>query len=182
MDRSARTAGFILDLDVLIEEPDWLATLPNVVDLCRAAASAALASTPWWGSVSSSPVEACLLLANDARVRALNEEFRGRDEPTNVLSFPSVGPDVLAAVGADGPPPILGDIAIALETSAMEAALESRSLSDHLRHLVVHGTLHLLGYDHATQGEAADMEELEVRVLASLGIADPYSSNGGTPR
>ena len=92
------------------------------------------------------------------------------------MSFPSVEPDVLAAVGADGLPSALGDIVIALETTSAEAALESKSLADHLRHLVVHGTLHLLGYDHATAGEAAEMEALEVRVLAILGIADPYSA------
>lgn len=169
-------ADATLDLAVLTETPGWLAKLPDAVDLCRSAASAAFAIADRRWFVSGGSVEACLLLSDNERIRALNNAFRGRDEPTNVLSFPSVEPDVLAAVGADGSPSALGDIVIALETTSAEAALESKSLADHLRHLVVHGTLHLLGYDHATAGEATEMEALEVRVLATLGIADPYSA------
>jgi probable rRNA maturation factor len=176
MNRSVGMADATLDLAVLTETPGWLAKLPDAVDLCRSAASAAFAAADRRWFVSGGSVEACLLLSDNERIRALNNTFRGRDEPTNVLSFPSVEPDVLAAVGADGSPSALGDIVIALETASAEAALESKPLADHLRHLVVHGTLHLLGYDHATAGEAAEMEALEVRVLATLGIADPYSA------
>ncbi len=111
-------------------------------------------------------------------MKQLNKAFRGRDEPTNVLSFPSVEKDVLAAIGADTFPSALGDIVIALETTTAEAELEAKSLADHLRHLVVHGTLHLLGYDHATADEANEMEALEIRALATLGITDPYASLG----
>lgn len=176
MNRSVGMADATLDLAVLTETPGWLAKLPDAVDLCRSAASAAFAAADRRWFVSGGSVEACLLLSDNERIRALNNAFRGRDEPTNVLSFPSVEPDVLAAVGADGSPSALGDIVIALETASAEAALESKPLADHLRHLVVHGTLHLLGYDHATAGEATEMEALEVRVLATLGIADPYSA------
>jgi probable rRNA maturation factor len=166
------------DLEVVTEEPGWLTQLPEVVDLCRTAAKAAFAAAGGHRLVSGGSAEACLLLSHDARIQALNKAFRGRDEPTNVLAFPSAEPDVLAAAGADGLPPTLGDIIIGLETTSAEAALEAKSLADHLRHLVVHGTLHLLGYDHATMAEAAEMEALEVRALATLNIADPYLSSG----
>ena len=104
----------------------------------------------------------------DARLRELNREWRGQDKPTNVLSFPAVPPDRLATS------PLLGDIAVAYETARREAEAEDKALPDHLVHLVVHGTLHLLGHDHLDPVEAQRMEALEIRVLAGLGIADPY--------
>src|SRR5512134_4005690 len=177
MNRSLGMADATFELEVVLEEPGWLTQLPGVVDLCRTAAKAAfVAAGGGHRVVSGGSAEACLLLSHDAHMRALNNAFRGRDEATNVLSFPSAEPDVLAAVGADGLPPALGDIIIALETTSAEAALEAKSLADHLRHLVVHGTLHLLGYDHATIPDAAEMEALEVRALATLEVADPYAS------
>jgi probable rRNA maturation factor len=171
-------ADATFELEVVTEEPGWLRELPNVVDLCRSAAEAAFAAAGGHRLVSGGGAEACLLLSDDARIKGLNNTFRGRDEPTNVLSFPSAEPDVLAAIGADGVPATLGDIIIALETTSAEAALDAKSLGDHLRHLVVHGTLHLLGFDHATAPEAAEMEALERRALATLDIADPYTSPG----
>ncbi|MCA0400961.1 MAG: rRNA maturation RNase YbeY [Proteobacteria bacterium] len=111
--------------------------------------------------------EITLLLADDARVHALNRDYRGFDKPTNVLSFP-------AATMPGDEAPALGDIALAFETCAREAREEGKELPDHLTHLVVHGVLHLLGHDHETDDEAEAMEALEVRVLAGLGINDPY--------
>src|SRR6266511_4828405 len=165
-----------LDLEVIAETPAWAERLPDFVELCRAAAATAFAAAPGHRLFHGGAAEAGLLLSDDARVRALNKTFRGRDEPTNVLSFSNVEVDVLAAAGADGRPFGLGDIVVAFETTAGEAAQEGKFLSDHLSHLVVHGMLHLLGYDHSTDGEALEMEALEVRALAALGIADPYSS------
>jgi probable rRNA maturation factor len=175
---AAMTDVAILDLEVIAEAPAWAEALPEVVELCRSAAGAAFAAARGHRHFPGGAAEACLLLSIDARVRALNKTFRGRDEPTDVLSFSSVEVDVLAAAGADGPPSGLGDIVIAFETAAGDAARQEKSLSDHLSHLVVHGVLHLLGYDHATDAEALEMEALEVRALATLGIADPYSSAG----
>ncbi|MGE5600181.1 MAG: rRNA maturation RNase YbeY [Pseudomonadota bacterium] len=181
-----RNAGMtelaILDLEVIAETPAWAKRLPEFAELCRGAAGAAFAAASGHRQVPGGAAEATLLLADDARIRALNKTFRGRDEPTNVLSFPNVEVDVLAAAGADGPPCALGDIVIAFETTVGEAAREGTSLSHHLSHLVVHGILHLLGYDHSTDDEALVMEALEVRALAALGIADPYSSVSETPR
>ena len=166
-----------LELDVLIEEPGWTAAMPDAEALCRTAAAAAWAlAAPTLAWPPGQEVEACLLLASDNRVQALNRDFRGCDEPTDVLSFPAVEPDVLAAVGAEAPPPLLGDIVIALQTTLADAAREGKPAPDHLRHLVVHGILHLLGHDHQRDDAAAVMEALEVQILAGLGVADPYGS------
>nr|WP_245978369.1 rRNA maturation RNase YbeY [Stella humosa] len=127
--------------------------------LVRRAVRAALAVAPV--PPAGSP-EMAVLLADDTLLRQLNNDYRGLDKPTNVLSFTA------------GDPLLLGDVAIAYETTAAEAAAAGKPLADHLSHLVVHGTLHLLGYDHETTEDAAEMEPLEVRALAALGIADPY--------
>ncbi len=154
----------MIALDVLVEAGDW-AGLGDPEELGRRAVEAA------FGAASDAPredVEITLLLTDDAGIRALNRDFRGRDKPTNVLSFPSP-----AQPGAPGPRH-LGDIALACETLAREADEEGKSLQDHATHLVVHGTLHLLGYDHELEAQAEIMEALEVKALATLGIADPY--------
>ncbi len=153
------TAG--LEVDVSISCPTWTATLPGAQDLCRGAARAAFqAAAPdvaW--------AEASLMLADDAMVRDLNRAYRGRDEPTNVLAFPGLDDG-----GAPGAPTMLGDVVVAYETTAAEAARSRTALADHLSHLVVHGILHLLGHDHETDADAERMEGLECRALASLGV------------
>jgi len=172
------TADPPLELDVLIEADAWTGALPGAEELCRMAASAAFAHTNGIVFSAGSLPNACILLASDERMRELNRAFRGRDEPTNVLSFPGIEADVLAAAGGDGLPDVLGDIVVAFETTAAEAAAQGISLADHLSHLVVHGMLHLLGYDHASDHDADVMEALESRVLETLGVADPYASAG----
>ena len=127
------------------------------------AASVALAgATPCEGA------ELCVHLADDAHIRTLNARWRGLDKPTNVLSFPAADPAHL------GEARLLGDIVLAYETVAREAQDEGKSLDDHFRHLVVHGFLHLLGFDHETDAEAQTMEAMETRILGRLGVADPY--------
>ena len=119
------------------------------------------------------------MLANDARVRRLNRDFRGQDKPTNVLSFPIEASESGPAPDESGSGPrLLGDVVFAFETLDREAAAQSKLLSDHLSHLTVHGVLHLLGYGHGAAREAVRMELLESRVLAGLGIADPYTLAG----
>jgi probable rRNA maturation factor len=108
------------------------------------------------------------VLTDDAEQQELNREWRGKDSSTNVLSFPQIEP-FGPVVG------ILGDITLARETLEREAAEHGVSFTDHFRHLVVHGFLHILGYDHLTDEEALDMESLETQILASLGVADPYA-------
>ena len=120
--------------------------------------------------------ELAIMLTDDNGIRALNKNWRGIDKPTNVLSFPALQPS--GPRNDDDAPRTLGDIAIAYETTRAEADAEMKSFDHHLSHLAVHGFLHLIGYDHEKDGEAEIMEELERRILAQLGIADPYAIQG----
>lgn len=140
------------------------------------AAAAALALTPYAALADAAPmVEIAIRLTDDAEVHALNRDFRGKDRPTNVLSFPQVQADLLETLAnSDDGEILLGDIVLARETCAREAAEKGIALADHATHLIVHGTLHLVGYDHMDDAAAAAMEALEVKALASLGIANPY--------
>lgn len=116
-----------------------------------------------------------VLFTTDAEVHVLNREWRDRDKPTNVLSFPMLGRDELLALAPDGPPVMLGDIALAHRTCEREAADKGVSLEHHAAHLIIHGLLHLAGHDHVdSDGQAEAMEKLEIAALAKLGIADPY--------
>lgn len=149
-----------LTIDVVHTGGDW-------TDLIRAdditsAAEAIVVETGAEGEIA-------MALGDDAFVQGLNGQFRGKDAPTNVLSFPS---------GTSG---FLGDIALARETLLREAEEQAKSPRDHAIHLIVHGILHLLGYDHDTDEQAGDMEALEVRVLGRLGIANPYKGEPGIP-
>jgi len=114
--------------------------------------------------------ELAVMLTDDAGIRTLNSNWRGIDKPTNVLSFPALPPS-----GPDDAPPMLGDIAIAYETTRKEADDEQKPFDHHLSHLAVHGFLHLIGYDHESDGDAETMETLEQEILAQLGIPDPYA-------
>lgn len=157
---SDRSVG---DIDILIDAQGW-ERIDGLQALVSKAANATLASE---GKANAS---VSLMLGNDAAIRRLNASFRGKDKPTNVLSFPAPRmPGDLA--------PMLGDIALAYETCAGEAEAEGKTLPDHLSHLIVHGILHLLGHDHETDAEAEAMEALEIRILAGLGIADPYAAS-----
>jgi len=110
-----------------------------------------------------------LVFTDDAQIQQLNKKWRGQDKPTNVLSFPA-----FALKPGEVPKPMLGDIVLAFETLVREAAQEKKDFNHHLSHLLVHGLLHLLGYDHETQEEADMMEGYEVAILRQLAIADPY--------
>jgi len=117
--------------------------------------------------------ELAVMLTNDAGIRTLNSNWRGIDRPTNVLSFPALPPS--GASGPDDAPRMLGDIAIAFETTRREADDEHKLFDHHLSHLAVHGFLHLIGYDHENDDDAETMETLEQEILAQLGIPDPYA-------
>ena len=143
--------------------------------LARRAAEAAIAESAFPRLASSArSVELSIRLASDEEVRSLNAEWRGRDKPTNVLSFPMVEPAAIADGTRESPEMMLGDIVLAHGICASEAAEKAIPLERHAAHLLVHGTLHLLGYDHHDDAAAADMESRETRALARLGIADPY--------
>lgn len=151
-------------VDILVEEKQWTDALPALEDCALAALGAAAAANEVQGTVS-------VLFADDGRMKALNSQYRGRDKPTNVLSFPTGDmPSPLADV-------VLGDLVLGFETVAREAAAADLSLKNHLSHLLVHGYLHLLGYDHETEDEAVEMEALEVAILKTLDIANPYADD-----
>ena len=146
--------------------------------LIRAAAEAAIAESAFPQLISSEqPVELSVRLAGDDEVRELNAKWRGKDKATNVLSFPLANPDDLLPTNVSERELLLGDIVMARGVCEAEAAEKGVSVQDHATHLLVHGTLHLLGYDHHDDAEAAEMEAREVRALARLGIADPYAVN-----
>jgi len=164
-------------LDIALEaDPEWDSR--NWAELARKAATSAIAESAF-PQLGSGPrcVELGIRLTNDEEVRALNAEWRGKDRATNVLSFPMAEADELEDTAA-GPELMLGDIVLARGVCAAEAADKAISIEAHASHLLVHGTLHLLGYDHGDEDTAADMEAREVRALARLGIADPYGDAG----
>ena len=161
-----------LTLSIAIEYPGWTAQIPDIESLAHDCVNVSLASA---GEMLAPdrPVEIGLLLADDATLRALNRQFRHRDKPTNVLSFPSPPRRQETAI-----PMILGDIAVSFQTVAAEAARDGKTLRDHARHMIVHGVLHLLGHDHEADNEAEIMETLETRILAGFGVRDPYIIHG----
>jgi probable rRNA maturation factor len=163
-------------VETVIEDARWEAF--GLAALAERAGRAALTG-------AGLPVEGfqvSLMGCDDTRIAVLNADFRGKPQPTNVLSWPSEerGAEFLGEVpeapepGEAEDPESLGDIAIAFETCAREAEAQGKAMADHVTHLIVHGVLHLLGYDHVEEEDAAVMEALEVRILASLGVSDPY--------
>ncbi|MBS0476755.1 MAG: rRNA maturation RNase YbeY [Proteobacteria bacterium] len=162
-----------MELDISIEAawpspPDW-------EELAERAAAALAEIAP---ELASPRLSVSLLFADDAEVHALNREWRGKDKPTNVLSFPMIERDELLSLSPDGPPELLGDIALALETCAREADERGVTLEAHAAHLIVHGLLHLAGHDHEiSPADARAMEQREIKALALVGIADPYGDH-----
>lgn len=150
-------------IDIEIEEPAWTRAQPDAEALALRAAQAVLDGE---GAVGEGVT---LLFTDDATVQDLNARFRGKDAATNVLSFPA----------PPNPERHLGDVALAYGVCAREAAEQGKPLAHHLQHLVAHGVLHLLGYDHMSDEEAEAMEGLERIVLAGLGVPDPYAAGEG---
>jgi probable rRNA maturation factor len=156
-------SGIEPSVDVLVQSDLWAAQ-PDAERVVRRAISAAAAG------MLTRTEELAVVLADDSAVRELNRIWRGKDAPTNVLSFPA------APAGADAATGVLGDVVLAYETIARESDLERKPFDHHLVHLVVHGFLHLLGYDHETDAEAEKMEAAERKILAGLDVPDPYAS------
>jgi probable rRNA maturation factor len=159
-------------IDVTLACADWTRLCPRAESLARGAAELALArGTIALGLAWLGIVELGITLADAAHQRQLNRDYRGQDVPTNVLAFPAWEPGTRLPPGA---PVLLGDVVLALQTVAQEAAEQEKPIGNHLVHLSVHGVLHLLGYDHLTGVEAAAMESLERSILAELEVPDPY--------
>ena len=151
-------------VDILVEEKQWTKALPALEACTRTALGAAAEVNDSSGAVS-------VLFAGDTRLKELNSQYRGQDKPTNVLSFPA------GEMPAPLDEAVLGDLVLGFETIAREANAADLTLENHLSHLLVHGYLHLLGYDHETEAEATEMEALEVAILKTLDIADPYADD-----
>jgi probable rRNA maturation factor len=166
-----------MTLDIALDADEEWDSSTDWGRLAEAAARAAIAESPYPALAEANrPVELSIVLTSDEEVRALNAEWRGKDKPTNVLSFPQAEPHELAVVQEQGPELMLGDIVLAHGTCLAEAADKAIPLESHAAHLMVHGTLHLLGLDHMDDDSAEDMEAREVRALARLGLADPYEA------
>ena len=155
-------------IDISVNGGEWAGS-----EVLAAIASRAVAAAVDTAGLSmTSDAELSLVFTDDTEMRAINRQWRGIDKPTNVLSFPGSEAEPGGSAG-----PFLGDIVLAYQTVAGEARLDGKAFDSHLAHLVIHGFLHLFGYDHENEDDAAIMEELERRALASLGIADPYADH-----
>lgn len=159
---SFRGMSVALSVDLRVADDRWQ-TLENAEGFAMHVLAAAAGRMAKGGEVA-------ILLTNDAEMHALNKQWRGLDKPTDVLSFPGEGPEI------PGQPQYLGDIAIGYDTALRDAEAMGRSFEAHIAHLLIHGFLHLLGYDHIEPEDAKVMEPLEVEMLASLGWADPYAT------
>ncbi len=159
--------------EILVVADDWQSEPGAEAVIQRAIATAALMVEAGLGAA-----ELAIMLTDDEGIRTLNSNWRGIDKPTNVLSFPALPPT--GPSGPDDAPRMLGDIAIAYQTTRSEACDEQKPFDHHLSHLAVHGFLHLIGYDHETDDEAWAMETLEQKILAQLGIPDPYADRERT--
>ena len=146
------------NMDIAVQFEDWAESLADIEDIAERAVAQILSGlgAPKLGELS-------IALVSDADIQTLNRDYRNKDKPTNVLSFPD-----------DGPAPLLGDVVLALETITREAEDKSIPLKHHVTHLIIHGFLHLQGYDHQTEETAAEMESLEITALAALNIDNPY--------
>ena len=160
------TASGDIAVEVMAPCPSWAQECPKAAALAEEAARLVL-------RLAKAPAGAVvdITLADDATQRQLNRTWRGNDAPTNVLAFPAADPGMIAPFGA---PVLLGDVVLAFETIRREATEQEKPLADHLRHLVVHGVLHLLGDDHIDDAGAATMEAREIAILAELGVPNPY--------
>jgi probable rRNA maturation factor len=153
-----------VEIDLMVEAGTW----PDQADLLLLVERAVAAIFAETGTQGAS--ELSIVFSDDAHIQALNAGWRGKDRPTNVLSFPAFPPSRGSLL-----PPMLGDIVLASETVARESAMENKPLDHHITHLVIHGLLHLLGHDHETDAEADEMEAIERAALARLAIPDPYA-------
>ncbi|PPD43602.1 MAG: rRNA maturation RNase YbeY [Methylocystis sp.] len=152
-----------VDVDMIVAAEAWEG-FDGLETLTRACVDASLSES---GAALADGCEMSVTFCADDEIRELNAQWRGKDAPTNVLSFPTPGP-----VAAR---PLLGDIVVAYETVAREAAEQEKTLREHTAHMVIHGFLHLIGYDHETAAEAEEMESLERRIASRLGLRDPYA-------
>jgi probable rRNA maturation factor len=172
---SSREALPSLTLDAQMDHPAWLEALPALQVVAEKACVAAWREVLRMHHAEVFSAEISLTWTNDAEMQLLNRQYRHQDKPTNVLSFPLYdGWGVIAPVAAQVPVLALGDIILAFETIRREATEQQKTFADHTTHMLVHGVLHLCGFDHLVDGEAEQMEALEINILEKLGVDNPY--------
>ncbi len=170
----------LYNIEIQEQYPEWRKCLPEYEVICNKACEAVLDEIGIGNNVPE--VHISILLTDDKIMQSLNLNHRGQDRPTNVLAFPSQPPISQKAVNIDQNrlntqiPLFLGDVALSLDTINREVKEQRKNISDHVKHIVVHAILHLLGYDHETETDAAEMEALEIKVLSGIGVASPYKT------
>ncbi len=162
----------IAEIEIIIDAPSWRDALPE----CESITCQTVQTVLEHLEVSTMAIEVSLVLANDALIQEKNKRYRGKDQPTNVLAFPAMQNPLnwLSQMKSTGTPFVIGDIFLAIETIQQEASAQAKPLQDHFSHLIVHGVLHLFGYDHQVDGDAEKMEALEIKILGEMGIKNPY--------
>ncbi|MGE3622838.1 MAG: rRNA maturation RNase YbeY [Bdellovibrionales bacterium] len=165
-------------LDILFADKRWK-KIPRLAARLQEAADATFAHLP---KTLRMPCEVTVLLTDDAAIRKLNRDFRGKDLPTNVLSFPQFKLRQLTKKGKAGPPVFMGDLALGYQYMVHECKIEHKILINHALHLLIHGILHLFGYDHGTGAGAVRMEGLETKIMAKLGLPAPYAPQLKEPK
>lgn len=167
------------DVDIAIENPAWESACPDYESLVQNTVDAVFARSPVARDLLQTGIEPeiSIVLADDDTVQTLNRDYRGKDKPTNVLSFAQLDSED-GWMAPDQPGPCaLGDLVLAYETVLRESADDKKPFKSHFIHLIVHGTLHLLGYDHIEDGDAEEMESLEIQILNSMSIENPYKNS-----
>ncbi|HEU4838174.1 MAG TPA: rRNA maturation RNase YbeY [Micavibrio sp.] len=160
-----------LEIDVTVSDPDWTTSFLDVEKLAGSGMKLTLRMAVLPKKILGRDIEASIVLANDDLIQILNREYRKKDAPTNVLTFASL--DSNDPIPPNAPYP-LGDVILSFQTIDREAREQGKFFKDHFLHMVVHGTLHLLGYDHETEDEANIMESLEIRILEKMNVQNPY--------
>ena len=165
-------------VDLVVNHEAWEETGLELDEFAEDVIADALAMAEIPEELAGREIEVCVVLTNDAEIHELNRDYRGMDKPTNVLSFANLESDSAAdELAMEDMPFALGDVIIAWETMQREALEQHKKFEDHLRHMLVHGALHLLGYDHMTEEEAAEMEGLEIRILEKMSVENPYADD-----
>ncbi|MEM9469567.1 MAG: rRNA maturation RNase YbeY [Pseudomonadota bacterium] len=158
-----------IDIDISLQDPQWEA-IPDVYNLVKKSVETTLETAPLPRQAQNKNLEVSIVLANDDLAQVMNRDYRQKDKPTNVLTFASIDDDT----PQPGDDFHLGDVILAFETIDRESQEQGKFINDHLSHLAIHGTLHLLGYDHIEEDDANTMETLEIRILERFGIQNPY--------